>query len=196
MTTSRHSSTSSARVRRSVTSPKASNPLSGAPRPTERMTLPFDSRSTVATWLASSAGRRRDGGVSIVPSRRRDVRTAARPSEIHASTPHTGSHTNSPSQPASSATAARSAIRRRRPTARRIRTAREPLNAATRADRRTTRTRVPLSSTMDFELPPADDPRRVAVREWIAEHPEPSGEELARGRLRGAAVAAAVGTRR
>ena len=35
----------------------------------------------------------------------RDVRTAARPSEIHASTPHTGSHTNRPSQPASSAAA-------------------------------------------------------------------------------------------
>ncbi len=33
---------------------------------------------------------------------------------------------------------------------------------------------------MDFELPPADDPRRVAVREWIAAHPAPSGEELAR----------------
>jgi len=33
---------------------------------------------------------------------------------------------------------------------------------------------------MDFELPPADDPRRVAVREWIADHPAPSGEELAR----------------
>ena len=32
---------------------------------------------------------------------------------------------------------------------------------------------------MDFELPPADDPRRVAVREWIAEHPSPSGAELA-----------------
>ncbi len=27
--------------------------------------------------------------------------------------------------------------------------------------------------------PPADDPRRVAVREWIAEHPSPSGAELA-----------------
>ncbi len=32
---------------------------------------------------------------------------------------------------------------------------------------------------MDFELPPDDDPRRVAVREWISEHPSPSGRELA-----------------
>ena len=32
---------------------------------------------------------------------------------------------------------------------------------------------------MDFELPPDDDPRRVAVRQWIAEHPSPSGRELA-----------------
>lgn len=32
---------------------------------------------------------------------------------------------------------------------------------------------------MDFELPPDDDPRRVAVREWLADHPSPSGRELA-----------------
>lgn len=32
---------------------------------------------------------------------------------------------------------------------------------------------------MDFELPPEDDPRRVAVRSWLAEHPRPSGRELA-----------------
>ena len=32
---------------------------------------------------------------------------------------------------------------------------------------------------MDFELPPEDDARRVAVREWIASHPDPSGRELA-----------------
>jgi alkylation response protein AidB-like acyl-CoA dehydrogenase len=32
---------------------------------------------------------------------------------------------------------------------------------------------------MDFELPPPDDPRRVAVRTWLAEHPSPSGRELA-----------------
>ena len=63
------------------------------------MTRPSDSRSTVATWLASSAGRRRDGGVSSVPRRMRDVRTAARASEIQASTPHTGSQTKIPSQP-------------------------------------------------------------------------------------------------
>ncbi len=32
---------------------------------------------------------------------------------------------------------------------------------------------------MDFELPAADDPRRLAVREWLASHPEPSGRTLA-----------------
>ncbi len=32
---------------------------------------------------------------------------------------------------------------------------------------------------MDFEFPPDDDPRRVAVREWIAAHPRPSGRVLA-----------------
>ncbi len=36
---------------------------------------------------------------------------------------------------------------------------------------------------MDFELPPADDPRRVAVRAWLADHPSPSGRELAEGGL-------------
>ena len=32
---------------------------------------------------------------------------------------------------------------------------------------------------MDFELPPDDDPRRLAVRTWLAEHPNPSGRQLA-----------------
>jgi alkylation response protein AidB-like acyl-CoA dehydrogenase len=32
---------------------------------------------------------------------------------------------------------------------------------------------------MDFELPGDDDPRRVAVREWAAAHPKPTGRELA-----------------
>ena len=32
---------------------------------------------------------------------------------------------------------------------------------------------------MDFELPPADDPRRLAVRGWLAGHPRPTGRELA-----------------
>jgi alkylation response protein AidB-like acyl-CoA dehydrogenase len=31
---------------------------------------------------------------------------------------------------------------------------------------------------MDFDMPPADDPRRLAVRDWIAGHPEPSNAEL------------------
>ncbi len=32
---------------------------------------------------------------------------------------------------------------------------------------------------MDFELPPDDDPSRLAVRAWLAEHPRPSGRQLA-----------------
>jgi len=32
---------------------------------------------------------------------------------------------------------------------------------------------------MDFELPPDEDPRRGAVRQWLAEHPAPSGRQLA-----------------
>jgi 3-oxochol-4-en-24-oyl-CoA dehydrogenase len=32
---------------------------------------------------------------------------------------------------------------------------------------------------MDFELPAEDDPRRTAVRAWLAEHPAPTGRELA-----------------
>ena len=32
---------------------------------------------------------------------------------------------------------------------------------------------------MDFELPADDDERRLAVRAWLAEHPEPTGRELA-----------------
>jgi len=32
---------------------------------------------------------------------------------------------------------------------------------------------------VDFELPPDDDPRRLAVRRWLAEHPSPSGRNLA-----------------
>lgn len=31
---------------------------------------------------------------------------------------------------------------------------------------------------MDFEFPAAGDPRRVAVREWLATHPSPGAEEL------------------
>ena len=32
---------------------------------------------------------------------------------------------------------------------------------------------------MDFDFPADDDPRRVAVRSWLADHPDPSGAELA-----------------
>ena len=32
---------------------------------------------------------------------------------------------------------------------------------------------------MDFQLPADDDPRRLAVRAWLAEHPQPSGGVLA-----------------
>jgi 3-oxochol-4-en-24-oyl-CoA dehydrogenase len=32
---------------------------------------------------------------------------------------------------------------------------------------------------VDLELPPDDDPRRTAFRSWLAEHPSPSGRQLA-----------------
>ena len=32
---------------------------------------------------------------------------------------------------------------------------------------------------MDFELPPDDDPRRLSIREWLAEHRAPTGRQLA-----------------
>ncbi len=31
---------------------------------------------------------------------------------------------------------------------------------------------------MDFDMPAADDPRRLTVRAWLAEHPAPSGREI------------------
>ena len=36
---------------------------------------------------------------------------------------------------------------------------------------------------MDFELPGDDDPRRVEVRRWLAEHPSPTGRQLAEAGL-------------
>src|SRR5262245_24067072 len=35
------------------------------------------------------------------------------------------------------------------------------------------------SDSVDFFLPADDDPHRKAVREWLAEHPRPTGKELA-----------------
>ena len=32
---------------------------------------------------------------------------------------------------------------------------------------------------MDFDMPPEDDPRRTAVRDWLAGHPSPTGRQLA-----------------
>jgi len=31
---------------------------------------------------------------------------------------------------------------------------------------------------MDFDFPPDDDPRRLAVREWLGDHPEPTARQL------------------
>jgi alkylation response protein AidB-like acyl-CoA dehydrogenase len=36
---------------------------------------------------------------------------------------------------------------------------------------------------MDFELPPHDDARRAELRSWLADHPSPSGHELAEAGL-------------
>ena len=33
--------------------------------------------------------------------------------------------------------------------------------------------------TVDFDLPPDDNPRRLAVRRWIADHPDPTQQDLA-----------------
>src|SRR5213595_2304678 len=33
--------------------------------------------------------------------------------------------------------------------------------------------------TMDFDLPPDDDPRRLEVRGWLEAHPKPTPSELA-----------------
>src|SRR2546425_1171592 len=35
------------------------------------------------------------------------------------------------------------------------------------------------AADVDFELPGDDDARRLEVRAWLAEHPRPSGRELA-----------------
>jgi alkylation response protein AidB-like acyl-CoA dehydrogenase len=32
---------------------------------------------------------------------------------------------------------------------------------------------------VDFDLPPDDDPRRLAVRKWLSDHPQPTGRQLA-----------------
>ncbi|NNE12738.1 MAG: acyl-CoA dehydrogenase, partial [Ilumatobacter sp.] len=34
---------------------------------------------------------------------------------------------------------------------------------------------------MDFDLPAEDDPRRLAVREWLGRHPNPTNETLHEG---------------
>ena len=49
---------------------------------------------------------------------------------------------------------------------------------------------------MDFDLPADDDPRRLAIRAWLADHPHPDRTADRRGRLCGAALATAVGSRR
>jgi alkylation response protein AidB-like acyl-CoA dehydrogenase len=36
---------------------------------------------------------------------------------------------------------------------------------------------------VDFDLPPDDDPRRAELRRWLADHPSPSGRELAEAGL-------------
>ena len=66
------------------------------------------SRSTVPTADARSQGRHREAGVSSVPSLIRSVTMAAAPSVTQASTPHTASQVNTPSQPCRSPSAARS----------------------------------------------------------------------------------------
>ena len=67
---------------------------------------PPESRSSTATWRATSHGRRRASGVTIAPRRRRSVASATAVSAIHGSATSspskvmTWSHTKMPSQPA------------------------------------------------------------------------------------------------
>ncbi len=83
--------------------------VAGAPSPTEIITRPFERLSSVAASLASFHGRIRESGESIVPSRIRSVTIAAAVKQTQASIPQTGSQTKNPSQPAFSASLAKSA---------------------------------------------------------------------------------------
>jgi hypothetical protein len=114
------SDSSSIRARRlaSISSPviEYSFPNSSLPRPTPSVSLPPLSRSSVAVSLATLTGRRRASGVTIGPSRTLSVDMAIAASVIHGSaTSATGSrqrtwsHTKTPCQPASSASAERRA---------------------------------------------------------------------------------------
>ncbi len=71
----------------------------------------------------------------------------------------------------------------------------EPRRVAAGPCRRRPR-RAARRDVMDFDLPADDDPRRLAVREWLAANPHPDRPPTRRGRVRGAALASAVGTRR
>ena len=70
---------------------------------------PPESRSSTATWRATSHGRRRASGVTMAPRRTRSVASATAVSAIHGSAMSsrswvmTWSHTKMPSQPPASA---------------------------------------------------------------------------------------------
>ncbi len=70
----------------SASSPNAVNSVSaGTPRPTPRINLPPDRQSRVAVWRASTQGRRRGTGVTIVPMAILSVAWATAASSTHGS---------------------------------------------------------------------------------------------------------------
>ena len=85
-TSSSASSSSAARARGSRSSPKAlSSRRLSPPRPAPKTMRPPESRSSTATWRATSHGRRRASGVTMAPRRRRSVASATAVSAIHGS---------------------------------------------------------------------------------------------------------------
>jgi hypothetical protein len=106
------------RRRSSSSSPVTENSLAkrSLPRPTPSVSRPPESRSSVAVSLATLTGRRRASGVTMGPRRMRWVAVAMAVSVIHGSATsmigsrqRTWSQTNTPCQPASSASADRRA---------------------------------------------------------------------------------------
>ena len=170
---SRHSSISSARIRRSVSSPNASKPLSTAPRPTERKDHPAVRQPVDGGDLAGQLGR-------TPPRRRREHRAEADPRRAHGGE-------------------GRARSRRRRPTPAPTRTGRpsrpprRPRRGRRRRRRRPTGTTNPNCTVIDTMSALAarsvtawtSSCRRTTTRaasrcaSGSAGHPSPSGRELA-----------------
>jgi hypothetical protein len=96
-----------------------SSPVESTPRPRPSMRRPDERWSSVTTCRASTCGRRRTSGVTMVPRRRRSVTQATPERMIHGSATlaacsgrrSTWSQRKNPSQPCSSASTAREITR-------------------------------------------------------------------------------------